>query len=51
MGIEISKQAFVRSLQELLQVREVGFEKQLLKDFSDQIDSYCPWFRGKKNFR
>jgi hypothetical protein len=45
MGLENSKQAFVRSLQELLQVRGVGFEEQLLEDFSDQIDSCCPWFR------
>jgi hypothetical protein len=37
MGLENSKQAFVRSLQELLQARGVGFEEQLLEDFSDQI--------------
>ena len=48
MGLENSKQAFVCSLQELLQVRGVGFEEQLLEDFSDQIDSCCPWFRGER---
>jgi hypothetical protein len=48
MGPENSKQAFVRSLRELLQVRGVGFEKHLLEDFSDQIDSFCPWFRKEK---
>ena len=48
MGSENSKQAFVRSLQELLQARGVGFEKHLLEDFSDQIDSFCPWFRKEK---
>jgi hypothetical protein len=42
MGLENSKQAFVRSLQKLLQGRGVGFEEQLLEDFSDQIDSCCP---------
>jgi hypothetical protein len=51
MGIENSKQVFVRSLQRLLQVRGVGFEEQLLEDFSDQIDSCCPWFRGEKKVR
>jgi hypothetical protein len=34
MGSENPKQAFVRSLQELLQARGVGFEEQLLEDFS-----------------
>jgi hypothetical protein len=29
-------------------VRGVGFEGQLLEDFSDQIDSCCPWFRGER---
>ena len=48
MGLENSKQAFVRSLQKLLQGRGVGFEEQLLEDFSDQIDSCCPWFRGER---
>jgi hypothetical protein len=47
MGSENSKQAFVCSLQELLQARGVWFEKHLL-DFSDQIDSCCPWFRKEK---
>jgi hypothetical protein len=48
MELENSKQAFVRSLQELLQARGVRFEEQLLKDFSDQIDSCCPRFRGER---
>ena len=42
MGLENSKQAIVRSLQELLQVRGVGFEEQLLEKFSDKIGSCCP---------
>jgi hypothetical protein len=46
-----SKQAIVHSLQALLQARGVGFEEQLLKKFSDKIDSCCPWFREEKNFR
>jgi hypothetical protein len=48
MGSENSKQAFVQRLKELLQARRVGFEKHLLEDFSDQINSCCPWFRKKK---
>ena len=48
MGLENSKQAIVHSLQELLQVRGVGFEEQLLEKFSDKIDSCCPWFREEK---
>jgi hypothetical protein len=51
MGLENSKQAIVRSLQDLLQVRGVGFEEQLLEKFSDKIDSCCPRFREEKNFR
>ena len=47
MGLENSKQAIVRGLQKLLQARGVGFEEQLLEDFSDQIYSCCPWFRGE----
>jgi hypothetical protein len=39
MGLENSKQAFVYSLQELLQARGVGFEEQLLENVSDQINS------------
>jgi hypothetical protein len=50
MGLETSKQAVVFSLQELLQVRGVGFEEQLLKKFSDKIYSCCPWFREEKTF-
>jgi hypothetical protein len=45
MGSENSKQAFVHSLQELLQARGVGFKEQLLEDFSDQIDSCFPWLQ------
>jgi hypothetical protein len=48
MGSENSKQAFVRSVQELLQVRGVGFEEQLLENFSDQIDSCYPWFQEER---
>jgi hypothetical protein len=51
MGSENSEQAFIHSLQELLQARGVGFEKHLLEDFSDQKDSCCPWFRKEKNLR
>jgi hypothetical protein len=48
MGLENSKHTFVCSLQELFQARGVGFEEQLLEDFSDQIDSCCPWYRKEK---
>ena len=47
MEIENSKLPFVYSLQDLLQARGVGFVEQLLEDFSDQIYSCCPWFRGE----
>ena len=40
MGLENSKQAFVCNLQELLQAREVGIEKQLLEYFPEYIDSF-----------
>ena len=49
MGLETPKQAVVRSLQELLQERGVGFEEQLLEKFSDKVDSCYPWFREEKN--
>jgi hypothetical protein len=48
MGSENSKHAFVHSLQVLLHVRGVWCEEQLLEDFSDQIDSCCPWFHGER---
>jgi hypothetical protein len=48
MELENSKPAFVCSLQELLQVRQIRFEKHLLEDFSDQKKSCCPWFRKEK---
>ena len=40
MGLENSKQAFVCNLQELLQARGVGIEKQLLEYFPEYIDSF-----------
>ena len=49
IGLETSKQVVIHSLQELLQVRGVGFEEQLLEKFSDKIDSCCPWFKEEKN--
>ena len=48
MGLETPKQVVVCSFQELLQVRGVGFEEQLLEKFSDRIDSCCLWFREEK---
>ena len=39
-----TKQAFVCSLKELLQVRGAGFKKQKLENFLVQIESCCPWF-------
>jgi hypothetical protein len=48
MGLETPKQAVVCSFQELLQTRGVRFEEQLLENFLDKIDSYCPWFREEK---
>ena len=40
MGLENPKQAFVCNLQELLQARGVGIEKQLLEYFPEYIDSF-----------
>ena len=40
MGLVNSKQAFVCNLQELLQARGVGIEKQLLEYFPEYIDSF-----------
>ena len=39
-GIGTSKQVFVRSLQELLQERRVGFEKQWLEGFFFRSDRF-----------
>jgi hypothetical protein len=52
MGIENSKQAFVHSLQDLLQARGVCFEEQLVRRFF-RLDRFLlpvvqrrkPWFR------
>jgi hypothetical protein len=51
MGLESSKQAFVCSLQELLQVRGVGFEEQLLKILFRLDRFLLPMVSGRKNFR
>ena len=40
-----SKQAFVYSIQELLQVRRARFAKHLLENILEKIDSYGPWFQ------
>jgi hypothetical protein len=48
MELESPKQAVVCSFQDLLQVSGVGFEEQLVENFSDKIDSCCPWFREEK---
>ena len=40
MGLENPKKAFVCNLQELLQARGVGIEKQLLEYFPEYIDSF-----------
>ena len=48
MGQGNSKQAFVCSFKELLQVRIAGFKEQLLENFLDQIESCCPWFQEER---